>query len=239
MASLLCININCIYINYSCSEGNNSPSSFFPCSLLVSFLPRRRTKLNAVDLRDQVGSYRVIVSYETELLEAFALQDEERVAAARSTQIVSFLDNAVAVVARSLTLRSVGVPREMLKTATSKGSGGSSRGAGEGPLAARDAAFAASAAAAVAANFSGAPLASIDAGASLDGGSLNADTRAAAAQPRAPFQPSGQLFQNLVVCIHSGYLEACFIPSFANGGNMPAFPTSQVNQLNRFFGRIF
>ena len=73
MASLLCININCININYSCSEGNNSPSSFFPCSLLVSFLPRRRTKLNAVDLRDQVGSYRVIVSYETELLEAFSL----------------------------------------------------------------------------------------------------------------------------------------------------------------------
>ena len=29
--------------------------------------------MNAVDLRDQVGSYRVIVSYETELLEAFSL----------------------------------------------------------------------------------------------------------------------------------------------------------------------
>ena len=59
-----------------------------------------------------------------EMLEAFAAQDEERVAAARSKQTITFLDNQVAVAARGLTLRGVGVPRAMVKTAGSKGGGG-------------------------------------------------------------------------------------------------------------------
>ena len=58
------------------------------------------------------------------LLGAFAAQDEEQVTAARSQQIINFLDNQVAVTARALTLRSVGVPRELLATSSKGSSGG-------------------------------------------------------------------------------------------------------------------
>lgn len=67
-----------------------------------------------------------------ELLDAYARQDAEAVAAVLSQSAFSYLDNAVSLLAKTLTLETAAVPAHKIVSATSSGRGG--RGGSDGGL---------------------------------------------------------------------------------------------------------
>jgi len=67
-----------------------------------------------------------------ELLDAYARQDAEAVAAVLSQSAFSYLDNAVSLLAKTLTLETAAVPGHKIVSATSSGRGG--RGGSDGGL---------------------------------------------------------------------------------------------------------
>ena len=97
------------------------------CLLVADDYAAAATACDAAQLTGEGFSGTYEAEAAAELLEAFASQDAERVAAALANQTLSMLDHQIAQAARKLSLRSVGVPRDLVRL-----QGGGSGGGGSG-----------------------------------------------------------------------------------------------------------
>ena len=103
------------------------------CLLVADDYAAAATACDAAQLTGEGFSGTYEAEAAAELLEAFASQDAERVAAALANQTLSMLDHQIAQAARKLSLRSVGVPRDLVRLqGGGSGGGGSGDGGGGG-----------------------------------------------------------------------------------------------------------